>query len=78
MGVLADQAQSIVMELGARNVSITSSTTASIEIAIDHLNRLVTPFANRVVRTVSAASTSVDGYVDDVLETNAPLSTCHP
>ena len=48
-----------------------------IEIAIDHLNRIVTPFANPVVRTVAAASTSVDGHVVYVAtSTEEPLSLC--
>jgi conjugal transfer pilus assembly protein TraK len=75
LGPSAGQAPSVVMELGPRNVSITPGTTALIEIAIDHLNRLVTPFANPVVRTVSAASTSVDGHVVYVAtSTEEPVS----
>ena len=66
MGPSAGQAPSVALELGPRNVTITPGTTALIEIAIDHLNRIVTPFANPVVRTVSAASTTVDGRVVDV------------
>ena len=63
------------MELGPRNVTIAPGTTALIEIAIDHLNRIVTPFANPVVRTVSAASTSVDGHVVYVAtSTEEPVS----
>ena len=75
MGASAGQAPSAAMELGPRNVSITPGTTALIEIAIDHLNRIVTPFANPVVRTVSAASTSVDGHVVYVAtSTEEPVS----
>ena len=51
------------MELGPRTVSVPPGTTALVEIAIDHLNRIVTPFRNPVVHTVSPASTSVDGRV---------------
>ncbi|WP_295386107.1 type-F conjugative transfer system secretin TraK [uncultured Thiodictyon sp.] len=51
------------LELGPRNVSVEPGTTALIEVAIDHLNRIVTPFATPVVHTVSNASTTVDGRV---------------
>lgn len=75
MGQSAGQVPSVAMELGPRNVSITPGTTALIEIAIDHLNRIVTPFANPVVRTVSTASTSVDGHVVYVAtSTEEPVS----
>jgi len=69
------QSGSVAMELGPRNVTLAAGTTALIEIAIDHLNRIVTPFANPVVRTVSAASTSVDGPVVYVAtSTEEPVS----
>ena len=51
------------LELGPRNVTVTPGTTVLIEIAIGHLNRIVTPFAAPVVHTVSPASTQVDGRV---------------
>ena len=75
MGQSAGQASPVAMELGPRNVTIAPGTTALIEIAIDHLNRIVTPFATPVVRTVSAASTSVDGQVVYVAtSTEEPVS----
>ena len=51
------------LELGPRNLTVVPGTTVLVEVAIGHLNRLVTPFANPVVHTVSSASTSVDGRV---------------
>ena len=51
------------LELGPRNLTVTPGTTVLVEVVIGHLNRLVTPFANPVVHTVSSASTSVDGRV---------------
>jgi conjugal transfer pilus assembly protein TraK len=63
VGLDAGQAMPAALELGPRTVSVPPGTTALIEIAIDHLNRIVTPFRNPVVHTVSQASTSVDGRV---------------
>lgn len=51
------------MELGPRTVTVAPGTTVLIEIAIGHLNRIVTPFPTPVVHTVSPASTQVDGSV---------------
>ncbi|NCA72903.1 MAG: conjugal transfer protein TraK [Sphingobacteriia bacterium] len=53
----------VTLELGPRNLTVTPGTTVLIEIAIGHLNRIVTPFADPVVHTVSNASTQVDGSV---------------
>ena len=63
VGLGSGQAIPAAMELGPRTVSVPPGTTALVEIAIDHLNRIVTPFQNPVVHTVSPASTSVDGRV---------------
>lgn len=51
------------MELGPRFVTVAPGTTVLIEIAIGHLNRIVTPFVSPVVHTVSSASTQVDGGI---------------
>lgn len=51
------------MEIGPKALTVVPGTTVITDIAIDHLNRLVTPFKNPVVHTVSGASTSVDGRV---------------
>lgn len=51
------------LEMGPRSVTVTPGTTVLIEIAIGHLNRIVTPFETPVVHTVSPASTQVDGRV---------------
>jgi conjugal transfer pilus assembly protein TraK len=53
----------VALELGARHVTVSPGTTVLIEIAIGHLNRIVTPFASPVVHTVSPASTQVDGSI---------------
>jgi conjugal transfer pilus assembly protein TraK len=53
----------VTLELGPRNLDVTPGTTVLVEIAIGHLNRIVTPFADPVVHTVSNASTQVDGSV---------------
>ena len=63
VGLGPGQANPATLELGPRTVSVPPGTTALVEIAIDHLNRIVTPFQNPVVHTVSPASTSVDGRV---------------
>jgi len=49
------------LELGPRTLVVTPGTTAIVEVAIDHLNRIVTPFAAPRVRTVSQATTQVEG-----------------
>ena len=54
---------SATMELGPRNVTVSPGATVLIEIAIGHLNRIVTPFESPVVHTVSPASTQVEGPV---------------
>ncbi|EGV18492.1 TraK domain-containing protein [Thiocapsa marina] len=65
----------VTLELGPRNLAVTPGTTVLIEIAIGHLNRIVTPFADPVVHTVSNASTQVDGSVVYVAtDTEEPVS----
>jgi conjugal transfer pilus assembly protein TraK len=49
------------LSLGPKTVRVSPGTTAIVEVAIDHLNRIVTPFAAPQVRTVSSATTQVDG-----------------
>ena len=49
------------LSLGPRTLRVSPGTTAIVEVAIDHLNRLVTPFAAPQVRTVSPATTQVEG-----------------
>ncbi|EGV16157.1 TraB/VirB10 family protein [Thiocapsa marina] len=56
----------VTLELGPRNLTVTPGTTVLVEIAIGHLNRIVTPFADPVVSTVSNASTQVDGSVIEI------------
>jgi conjugal transfer pilus assembly protein TraK len=51
------------LELGPRTITATPGTTVLIEIALGHLNRIVTPFAEPVLHTVSTADTKVDGGV---------------
>jgi len=53
----------VAMELGPREVTVSPGTTVLIEIALGHLNRIVTPFADPVLHTVSDASTRIDGRV---------------
>ena len=55
--------RAVSLELGPRAVTVTPGTTVLLEIAIGHLNRIVTPFDTPVVHTVSPASTQVDGSV---------------
>jgi conjugal transfer pilus assembly protein TraK len=57
------QVRPVALSLGPRTVSVPSGTSALVEIAINHLNRIVTPFAKPVVHTVSDASTKIDGNV---------------
>ena len=52
-----------VLELGPQSVHVTPGTTALVEVATGHLNRIVTPFASPAVRTVAQAQTQVDGNV---------------
>ncbi|NEX23795.1 hypothetical protein G3480_26620, partial [Thiorhodococcus mannitoliphagus] len=49
------------LEVGPVTVEATIGVNLILEIAIDHLNRILTPFPNPQVRTVSDASTRVDG-----------------
>lgn len=51
----------VQMELGPKALTVRPGTTVIVEIAIGHLNRIVTPFENPVVRTASTAPTEVDG-----------------
>jgi conjugal transfer pilus assembly protein TraK len=51
------------LALGPRTVTVEPGTTVLVEVAVNHLNRIVTPFAAPQVRTVSAATTEVDGNV---------------
>ena len=54
-------ASASALSLGPRTIRVSPGTTAIVEVAIDHLNRIVTPFASPQVRTVSPATTQVDG-----------------
>lgn len=49
------------LEVGPMTLNVTPGVNVLVEIAIDQLNRILTPFPNPQVRTVSEASTSVDG-----------------
>ena len=49
------------LSLGPKTIRVAPGTTAIVEVAIDHLNRIVTPFSAPQVRTVSPATTQVDG-----------------
>jgi conjugal transfer pilus assembly protein TraK len=49
------------LALGPKTIRVSPGTTAIAEVAIDHLNRIVTPFTSPQVRTVSRATTQVDG-----------------
>jgi conjugal transfer pilus assembly protein TraK len=65
-----------VLELGPRTVTVSPGSNAVLEVAIDHLNRIVTPFSRPSVRTVSGVSTEVDGpvlYVATASEAPATL-----
>jgi len=57
----AQEAPAASLSLGPKTIRVAPGTTAIVEVAIDHLNRLVTPFAAPQVRTVSPATTEVDG-----------------
>ncbi|EIC23880.1 TraK domain-containing protein [Thiorhodovibrio frisius] len=64
------------LALGPRTVTVEPGSTVILELAIDHLNRIVTPFRSPSVRTVSSVSTEVDGnvlYVATAEETPATL-----
>ena len=52
-----------VLALGPRTVTVDPGANAILELAIDHLNRIVTPFERPSVRTVSDLSTEVEGRV---------------
>jgi conjugal transfer pilus assembly protein TraK len=62
-GAAADDgdAPATALSLGPKTIRVSPGTTAIVEVAIDHLNRIVTPFASPQVRTVSPATTQVDG-----------------
>jgi len=49
------------LAIGPKTIRVSPGTTAIVEVAIDHLNRIVTPFTSPQVRTVSRATTQVDG-----------------
>jgi conjugal transfer pilus assembly protein TraK len=55
------KSDSSALELGPKTIAVAPGTTAIVEVAIDHLNRIVTPFASPRVRTVSEATTQVEG-----------------
>jgi conjugal transfer pilus assembly protein TraK len=55
------EAPAATLSLGPKTIRVSSGTTAIVEVAIDHLNRIVTPFMSPQVRTVSRATTQVDG-----------------
>lgn len=64
------------LEVGPMTVEASIGVNLLLEIAIDHLNRILTPFPTPQVRTVSDASTSVDGsalYVATASETPVTL-----
>jgi len=77
------------LEVDPVTVEASIGVNLLLEIAIDHLNRILTPFPNPQVRTVSEATTSVDGsaiyvatanetpltlYVSDAADPNHALS----
>ncbi|MFE8032869.1 TraK domain-containing protein [Thiohalocapsa marina] len=65
-----------VLELGPRTVSVSPGSNAVLELAVDHLNRIVTPFSRPSVRTVSGVTTEIDGhvlYVATAVETPSTL-----
>jgi conjugal transfer pilus assembly protein TraK len=65
-----------VLALGPRTVTVAAGANAILEVAIDHLNRIVTPFERPSVRTVSELSTEVEGpvvYVATASEVPATL-----
>ena len=56
-----EDASASALSLGPRTLRVSPGTTAIVEVAIDHLNRLVTPFVAPQVRTVSPSTTQVEG-----------------
>jgi len=69
-------AEPAMLALGPRTVTVAPGANAILELAIDHLNRIVTPFERPSVRTVSEVSTEVEGnvvYVATASETPATL-----
>jgi conjugal transfer pilus assembly protein TraK len=56
-------AEPAMLALGPRTVTVAPGANAILELAIDHLNRIVTPFERPSVRTVSDVSTEVEGNV---------------
>ncbi len=56
-----DDSPGATLSLGPKTIRVSPGTTAIVEVAIDHLNRIVTPFASPQVRAVSSATTQVDG-----------------
>jgi conjugal transfer pilus assembly protein TraK len=58
-----DSGEPAVLALGPRSVTVAPGANAILELAIDHLNRIVTPFERPSVRTVSDLSTEVEGKV---------------
>jgi conjugal transfer pilus assembly protein TraK len=57
----AEESPVATLALGPKTIRVSPGTTAIVEVAIDHLNRIVTPFTAPQVRTVSRATTQVDG-----------------
>jgi hypothetical protein len=71
------EAPAATLALGPKTVRVSPGTTAIVEVAIDHLNRIVTPSTSPQVRTVSRATTQVDGnaiYVATASEEPVSLS----
>jgi conjugal transfer pilus assembly protein TraK len=69
-------AKDVQLALGPRTVTVEPGSNVILELAIDHLNRIVTPFQAPSVRTVASLSTEVDGnvlYVATADETPATL-----
>ena len=56
-------AEPAMLALGPRTVTVAPGANAILELAIDHLNRIVTPFERPSVRTVSDVSTEVEDNV---------------
>ncbi|MBK5969499.1 MULTISPECIES: TraK domain-containing protein [Thiorhodovibrio] len=69
-------AKDVQLALRPRTVTVDLGSNVILELAIDHLNRIVTPFRSPSVRTVASLSTEVDGnvlYVATADETPATL-----
>ncbi|EIC23849.1 TraK domain-containing protein, partial [Thiorhodovibrio frisius] len=69
-------AKDALLAIGPRTVTVAPGNNVILELAIDHLNRIVTPFRQPSVRTVSSVSTEIDGsvlYVATAEETPATL-----